>query len=272
MRPQSDRCFPYDIHPFLEDLGVASQSRHYLVVYSPYLSTACLLFTTTSINRMTDLLQLNDFISVKTAVSNKPLEGAVAFLGTVDFDTNNDWVGVRLTGKSVGQGNNDGTVQGKSYFKCPAACGMFVRAASVTKRSLTRLEELRLNWELGISTKSGSSTAAGPRTPPRPAASGRLTTTPVAASTVDTAAGAAPTPSTAARTSREEIRLRRLALAAKKQEVQQKASTPPHITIPSSPTGHIAAQVQNHLTKQVTDLQHKYSEKENQAAALCLVP
>jgi hypothetical protein len=97
-----------------------------------------------------------------------------------------------------------------------------------------------------------------------------LTTTPVAASTVDTAAGAAPTPSTAARTSREEIRLRRLALAAKKQEVQQKASTPPHITIPSSPTGHIAAQVQNHLTKQVTDLQHKYSEKENQAAALQL--
>jgi hypothetical protein len=51
---------------------------------------------------------VNDPVHVNR--ENRQLEGVVAFLGSVDFADGDDWVGVRLTGSSVGLGKNDGTV------------------------------------------------------------------------------------------------------------------------------------------------------------------
>ena len=93
-------------------------------------------------------LKGNDPVTVDQKSPNPPLEGVVLYLGPVDF-ADGDWVGVRLTGSSVGKGKNDGTVQGRAYFKnCPPNGGTFVRASQVHKRTLTKLEELRLMREL----------------------------------------------------------------------------------------------------------------------------
>jgi PAS domain S-box-containing protein len=43
------------------------------------------------------------------------LQGNVAFVGNVHF-AEGIWVGIQLTGPSVGRGNTDGTVQGRHYF------------------------------------------------------------------------------------------------------------------------------------------------------------
>lgn len=120
-------------------------------------------------------LTLNDPVHVNRDTGNTPvkaggkstLEGVVAFLGPVDFNQDDDWVGVRLTGSSVGLGKNDGTVKGKRYFDCPTGCGIFVKSSAVTKRQLSRLEELRLRRELASSgDASGSSSKVAP-TPSR---------------------------------------------------------------------------------------------------------
>ena len=85
-----------------------------------------------------ETLQWNDAVHVTREGHDNKLEGVVAFTGSVSFADGDDWVGVRLTGASVGLGRNDGSVQDVVYFTCPANCGMFVREAAVTKRSLTR--------------------------------------------------------------------------------------------------------------------------------------
>jgi len=92
----------------------------------------------------------------------KTLEGIVAYLGPVAFNKDTDWIGVRLTGSAVGLGKNDGTVKGQRYFDAPQSCGLFVKASAISKRNLTRLEELRLRRELkqqGSSSSSSSSSA-----------------------------------------------------------------------------------------------------------------
>mmetsp|Transcript_9832 Transcript_9832/g.20796 ORF Transcript_9832/g.20796 Transcript_9832/m.20796 type:complete len:1542 (-) Transcript_9832:119-4744(-) len=100
-------------------------------------------------------LQLNDPVHIEQA--NAPLEGVVAHLGPVQFASGSDWIGIRLTGASVGKGKNDGTVKGERYFKPGGAKnGMFVKRANVKKRKLSKLEELRLRREL-----TGSAAAAG---------------------------------------------------------------------------------------------------------------
>eukprot|EP00533_Pseudo-nitzschia_delicatissima_P009329 CAMPEP_0116082544 /NCGR_PEP_ID=MMETSP0327-20121206/2787_1 /TAXON_ID=44447 /ORGANISM="Pseudo-nitzschia delicatissima, Strain B596" /LENGTH=1348 /DNA_ID=CAMNT_0003573353 /DNA_START=3974 /DNA_END=8020 /DNA_ORIENTATION=- len=132
-------------------------------------------------------LELNDPVHVNKSTGNTPvksggkatLEGVVAFLGPVDFNSDDDWVGVRLTGSSVSLGKNDGTVKGKRYFTCPAGCGIFVKASAVSKRQLSRLEELRLRRELA-STESGSSKAAA--TPARSRIASGIPKTPTSAS------------------------------------------------------------------------------------------
>jgi len=128
---------------------------------------------------MPQLLELNDPVQVKKGTGSTPmkggsnsLEGVVACLGPVEFNSDSDWVGVRLTGSSVGLGKNDGTVKGKRYFDCPPACGIFVKASAVSKRQLTRLEELRLRRELassvGMDSVSSRPSATTPsRTPSR---------------------------------------------------------------------------------------------------------
>eukprot|EP00529_Nitzschia_sp_RCC80_P006864 CAMPEP_0113511116 /NCGR_PEP_ID=MMETSP0014_2-20120614/38522_1 /TAXON_ID=2857 /ORGANISM="Nitzschia sp." /LENGTH=1423 /DNA_ID=CAMNT_0000407161 /DNA_START=80 /DNA_END=4347 /DNA_ORIENTATION=- /assembly_acc=CAM_ASM_000159 len=114
--------------------------------------------------------QLNDPVHVQRDGGSQ-LEGVVAFLGTVKFADGDDWVGVRLTGSSVGLGRNDGTVQGQKYFDCPTQCGIFVKISAIKRRELTRLEELRLRRELatggsdGAATGGSSSSGGGSRTP-----------------------------------------------------------------------------------------------------------
>jgi ubiquitin-conjugating enzyme E2 D len=86
------------------------------------------------------LLVLNGNVWIRRN-ANSPTEtyweGVVAYLGSVDFAYGNDWVGVCLTGASVGLGRNTGTVQGRFYFDAPPNCGLFVRQASgvVQRRS-----------------------------------------------------------------------------------------------------------------------------------------
>ena len=93
-------------------------------------------------------LEVDDPVTVDQKPPNPPLEGVISYLGPVDF-ADGDWVGVRLTGTSLGKGKNDGSVQGKVYFEnCPANGGTFVRASHVRKRTLSKLEELRLKREL----------------------------------------------------------------------------------------------------------------------------
>ena len=104
---------------------------------------------------------VNDPVHVNR--ENRQLEGVVAFVGTVSFAEGSDWVGVRLTGSSVGLGKNDGSVQGKQYFDCPPQSGLFVKKQAVSKRKLTRLEELRLRRELAQG--GNEPTKASTRTP-----------------------------------------------------------------------------------------------------------
>mmetsp|Transcript_20322 Transcript_20322/g.30159 ORF Transcript_20322/g.30159 Transcript_20322/m.30159 type:complete len:714 (-) Transcript_20322:1398-3539(-) len=106
-------------------------------------------------------LQLNDPISAVRSQSQgqqqQPLEGIVAYLGHVKFaDRSDDWVGVRLTGSSVGLGKNDGSVEGERYFSCGINSGIFVRKNNVVKRALTKLEQLRLRRELAVAKARGS--------------------------------------------------------------------------------------------------------------------
>ena len=92
-------------------------------------------------------LEIDDPVFVQ--VGSNQLEGVVAYLGSVDFAEGTDWVGVRLTGSSVGKGKNNGDVQGRRYFEVSDENGgVFVKQKSVAKRVLTRLEELRLKREL----------------------------------------------------------------------------------------------------------------------------
>ena len=112
---------------------------------------------------LTDL-KLNDPVQIdqKQSTSNSPLSGVVAFLGPVEFSDGDDWVGIRLTGTSVGKGKNDGTVNDKKYFdvSCSAGDGggLFVRAGAGTihKVTLTKLEALRLKRELQSTGASSS--------------------------------------------------------------------------------------------------------------------
>lgn len=97
---------------------------------------------------MSKELKLND--PVKVAQKNdSPLQGLVAYLGSVEFADGEDWVGIRLTGDSVDKGKNDGSIQGKVYFKTShEKGGVFVRRSNVSPWVLTKLEELRLKREI----------------------------------------------------------------------------------------------------------------------------
>ena len=111
-------------------------------------------------------LSLCDPVTVTPSTSTEPLQGIVAHLGPVQFASDDEYVGIRLTGPSVGQGQNDGSVQGVRYFDCGASttqhgmCGVFVKRHVVQRRELSRLEELRLKRELRSAGGTGSGGAA----------------------------------------------------------------------------------------------------------------
>lgn len=104
--------------------------------------------------------KINDAVFIESKSSSTsstptaPLQGIVAFIGPVSFAEGDDWIGIRLTGDSVGKGKNDGSVKGVQYFENVGSNnGMFVKASALKKRTLSRLEELRLKREL--KTKGG---------------------------------------------------------------------------------------------------------------------
>jgi len=107
-------------------------------------------------------LQFWDPVSVESS-SAQALQGVVAYLGDVDFAPGaSDFVGIRLTGASVGLGKNNGIVDGKKYFDAGPNSGIFMRYSSgkISKRILSRLQELQLKRELSIkpSVTASSST------------------------------------------------------------------------------------------------------------------
>jgi len=190
--------------------------------------------------------EINDPVHVATK-EGRQLEGVVAFVGSVSFADGDDWVGVRLTGASVGLGKNDGTVKGAEYFSCPPNCGMFVRESALSKRPLTRLEELRLRRELagtGAATMTTSTRA--------PASASKAATTPPRDSSA-----------TSARTRLEELRARRATLAEKKEETVD--ATPEAKTPAFRPD--LQPQLEQ-LNNQVKEMAEKLQVKEQEAASL----
>lgn len=110
---------------------------------------------------MTDL-KVNDAVYIERGGSQQ-LEGVVAHLGNVQFADGDDWVGVRLTGTSIGLGRNDGSVKGVSYFSCAGPnSGVFVRKSHVSRRELTKLQELRLRRELAKQRNAGITSPQSP--------------------------------------------------------------------------------------------------------------
>lgn len=149
-------------------------------------------------------LQVNDPVHVDSDGSK--LDGVVAFIGSVSFAAGDDWVGVRLIGGSVGKGNNDGSVDGVSYFDCPSNCGMFVKSSDVTKRVFSsRLEELRFRREF-------ATTATAASTPVKET----LKDTGVKPSTTPGGASAGGTGISSAKSKLAELQQRRLALERRK--------------------------------------------------------
>lgn len=124
-------------------------------------------YSSPSNNAVAKEIQVNDAVYVERG-SHQQLEGVVAFLGNVMFAAGDDWVGVRLSGVSVGLGKNDGSVQGVRYFSCGPQNGLFVRLAHVSPRSLSKLEELRLKrHRLHEITGSSGGSRSLPSTPAR---------------------------------------------------------------------------------------------------------
>lgn len=178
---------------------------------------------------------MNDPVHVNR--ENRQLEGVVAFFGSVAFAEGDDWVGVRLTGSSVGLGKNDGSVQGTQYFECPPQSGLFVKKTAVSKRKLTRLEELRLRRELAQgagepakTTRTTPSKSSGIAMPP----TGSATKTPT----------------------------NRLAEIRRKREALQEGNTAKATDTPSSGTADPA------LQSQVDDLNNQLAARDSELSNL----
>lgn len=184
--------------------------------------------------------QVNDAVFVNLD-SSRSFEGVVAYIGTVQFADGDDWVGIRLTGSSAGQGKNDGSVQDTQYFKCPDNCGMFVRLSAVSKRTLSRLEELRLRRELssasgptGASGTGGGAPATGTSstTPAKNAPGTSVSRTPSSDklsldASAETPSSTSPSHASASKNKLEELRMRRAMLKEKRQD----SVDPPNSTL-----------------------------------------
>ncbi|KAL7539417.1 hypothetical protein ACHAXR_009278, partial [Thalassiosira sp. AJA248-18] len=93
----------------------------------------------------TEVLHLGDMVIVDSAqlppskssqARVEHLEGIVSHLGPVQFAPGSDWIGIRLTGSSVGKGRNDGSVKGHRYFCCENdESGVFVKKDNVKRRT-----------------------------------------------------------------------------------------------------------------------------------------
>ena len=202
-----------------------------------------------------DEIHINDAVWVSRESSQ--LEGVVSFTGKVDFAEGLDWVGVRLTGSSVGQGKNDGSVQGKSYFSAPPNAGLFVRKSFIRKRHLTRLEELRLRRELAGAGAGGTTTAAASS-----AASATTTREPPPAPIPSARNSSASSSSTAPMQTRlEELRARRAAIQEKKTAVAERPEpAPAPAAAASSVDQEEFREKQKEVENHVQQLQHRVKE------------
>ena len=164
---------------------------------------------------------VNDPVHVERE-SQPKLEGAVAYVGPVKFADGDDWVGVQLTGSSFGLGKNDGTVQGERYFTCGANCGVFVRAANVVPRILSKLDQIKLKRELLAPRSSAAAasttttiTSPSPRRTTSSATARTPARTPAGTPQTKTAtATSSKTPTTSTQSRLDEIRARRTAAVA----------------------------------------------------------
>ena len=239
------------------------------------------------------LLKEKDPVTVESK-DGSMLEGVVAYLGTVDFSSDNDWVGVQLTGSSVGKGKNDGSVQGKKYFTTAPGNGMFCRKANVTKRTLSRLEELRLKRELAGKSKSSLSSTSSSRgiTSPKPRSSFRSsildttkspqpsqtnntnTTLPEVTSVTTTddssVASSITTSASSTRTRLDEIRERRLALAAGNKKKKQSLSPKKTTTTTTTPVASNTTTFMDdaNTTAQIQALEEKLRQSQEECQTL----
>ena len=183
-------------------------------------------------------LQLNDHVfvqhtSIKDGDGVNQLEGSISYIGPVPelrsssltgggesepISSENDiYYGIRLTGSSVGMGINYDTIiefqqLQERYFACPIDSALFVRATTaanvITKRTLSKLEALRIRRELASSGTTVASTSSKIPT---------TTSTPSRESSIPmkTAVSSTPAPAGSNAMARlEELRLRREALKA----------------------------------------------------------
>jgi dynactin 1 len=192
------------------------------------------------------MFQLDDPVQIERDSQN-PLEGIVAHVGPVKFEEGDDWVGVRLTGSSIGEGKNDGSVQGEEYFSCDMNCGVFVRAARVSRRTLSKLEEVRLKRELKLSNaKYESPTRGQARRKNSLCSIGETPETCSGNSTVATTA--TETPGRSFNTRLDEIRARRLAI------LEGRSYPPSLVTSRVSPS---SSQASSHDRSTANDFQNQ---------------
>jgi len=92
-------------------------------------------------------LELDDPVCLVDARSIG-LQGVVAYVGKVHFDKG-IWVGVQLTGASVGKGYNDGSVGGRRYFpNVGRKNGVFCHISKVQKRMKDEADPDRVREKL----------------------------------------------------------------------------------------------------------------------------
>ncbi|GKY94923.1 hypothetical protein MPSEU_000457200 [Mayamaea pseudoterrestris] len=193
-------------------------------------------------------LEINDAVFV--SVDGRQLEGVLAWFGNID---NDDMMGVRLTGGCVGLGNNNGSLHNEQYFDCPPNCGIFAPSSAVTKRPLTKLEELRLKRELSAAATKKPAAAAGPASSSSSVEGGAKSAT-----TTPRKTGNPPKadpkdlppvePAKATISKLEELRLRRAAL---KEKMETKTTVEATISVKSTPVTSTARKSASAATRTV---------------------
>ncbi|KAL7420492.1 hypothetical protein Q5752_004442 [Cryptotrichosporon argae] len=115
-------------------------------------------------------------VGERVRVGSLGMEGTLRYIGTVDF-RDGVWAGVELEGGFAGKGKNDGTVEGRQYFECPANCGVFVVASKLSPPTSgpSRPASVASSYRSMTSALSGRQTPAHERPRPTTTTPGRAT-------------------------------------------------------------------------------------------------